>query len=140
MNRLSTFFSSCLSFSASIKRMTLSLCLAGTITYTSAQSLMDTPLAEMDTEYLVAQIAWERIPRRERTSDDRRFCKILCYLDDGLYPIENDSGEAITFRSTMSALNFMGKNGFELVSAFHALEEGVHWNTKRFFFKRKSTP
>ncbi|MEM7513702.1 MAG: hypothetical protein AAF388_22440 [Bacteroidota bacterium] len=140
MNRLSAFFSSSLSFSLSLKRLILSLCLAGTITYASAQSLLDTPLAEMDTEYLVAQIAWERIPRRERTTDDRRFCKILCYLDDGLFPIENDTGEVITFRSTMSALNFMGKNGFELVSAFYALEEGIHWNTKRFFFKRKLTP
>ncbi len=120
--------------------MILSLCLAGTITYASAQSLMDTPLAEVETEYLVAQIAWEKIPRRERTTDRRRICKILCYFDEGLFPIKNDIGDVITFRSTTSALNFMGKNGFELVSSFYGMQEEFHLNTKRFIFKRKMGP
>ncbi|MEM8900350.1 MAG: hypothetical protein AAGC85_19700 [Bacteroidota bacterium] len=140
MNRLHAFLSSGPSFSSSLTRMSLFFCLVVTITHASAQTLMDTSLAEIDSEYLVAQIAWEKIPRRERTTDTRRICKILCYFDEGLFPIKNDTGDAISFKSTTSALNFMGKNGFGLVSSFYGMQEEFHLNAKRFIFKRKTNP
>ncbi|MEM7513701.1 MAG: hypothetical protein AAF388_22435 [Bacteroidota bacterium] len=112
--------------------------LAGfSLTFSQAQTVMDASLTELDSKYLVAEMEWEKIPKKERANDEKIAAQLMCYFDEGEFPVKDDGGAPIKFKSEVSVLNFMEDNGFELVSSYFGRRDGLIFDFKRYIFKRK---
>ncbi len=107
------------------------------LTFTQAQTVMNTSLAELDSKYMVAELEWERIPKKDRATDKKVAVQLICHFDEGEFPVKDESGTPIKFKSEVSALNFMEDHGFELTSSYFGMRDGLVWNTRRYIFKRK---
>jgi len=102
----------------------------------SAQTINDVPLKDIDVEYI------EIVGTEELFST-----KLTIQLDFGQenkawtdkeYQVKNAEGKKIKFNSMIDALNFLSKNGYELIMPFAVTASNK--STYHYLLRRKKSP
>ncbi|MEM9936034.1 MAG: hypothetical protein AAF824_20575 [Bacteroidota bacterium] len=84
--------------------------LAGfTLRLSQAQTIMDTSLSELDTKYLVAEMEWKRIPKKERETDNKAAFQLICHFDEGEFRLKAESGDPIKFKPLVKCAKLYGR-------------------------------
>jgi hypothetical protein len=101
-----------------------------------AQTINDVPLKDIDVEYI--EIVGTAKLFSTKLNIELDFGQENKFWTDKEYQVKNAEGKKITFNSMIDALNFMGKNGYELIMPYVVTVSNQ--NIYHYLLRRKKSP
>lgn len=114
------------------------LCLAITFIlfcklYASSQTINDIPLRDIDVEYI--EILGTTKAFSTKLNIELDFGQENKFWSNKEYQLKNADGKKIEFNSMIDALNFMAKNGYELIMPYIVTE--ANKSTYHYLLRKK---